>query len=62
MIKCKCKGCEHRHPHCHKDCEDYAEFKKEVEKRNKARKQAVYDSAAIVSHTPHSTNKRWNNG
>ena len=25
-----CKDCEHRHPHCHKDCPDYAELKEKL--------------------------------
>lgn len=22
-----CKDCDHRHPHCHSECKDYAEMK-----------------------------------
>lgn len=34
MIKCKCKGCERRKPHCHAECEDYKHYRAEVDKKN----------------------------
>lgn len=31
-----CLNCEKRHPLCHQDCEDYAEYKRQYEQIQKA--------------------------
>lgn len=36
-----CRNCPNRHENCHADCPDYAEFRKQVEADNEARRKAV---------------------
>ena len=36
MINSKCKGCTKRVVGCHSTCEDYKEFRKELDKQNEA--------------------------
>lgn len=56
MINCKCKGCEQRHPHCHKDREDYAKYKAEIEKKNKVQREYTEEARQIVNGTPRTVN------
>jgi hypothetical protein len=35
-----CKDCDHRHPHCHKDCPDYAEMQKILGETGASRRTA----------------------
>ena len=37
MTSSPCKGCEHRSPDCHSDCERYSEYSKMREKMIEAR-------------------------
>lgn len=34
MIECKCKNCTERHIGCHSTCEDYKNFRNELDKMN----------------------------
>lgn len=49
MIKCKCEGCERRHPHCHSVCEDYKAFRAEVDKRNEYNREKNLQDQDIVN-------------
>ena len=38
---CECKDCDDRYPGCHDKCDRYAEYRKKVEKANKACAEAT---------------------
>lgn len=38
MIECPCKDCSRRCPHCHGECEEYADWKQERQRENLERR------------------------
>ena len=38
---CPCKGCDHRYQVCHDECQAYAQFRRDVERFNKYRREKV---------------------
>lgn len=46
MIKVPCKGCTKRCLHCHSSCEQYAEYRKQIE-AHRAREKAEYDTESF---------------
>lgn len=42
-----CKDCDHRHPHCHKDCPDYAAMKRKCAALAEAKEKARIGTSSI---------------
>lgn len=63
-----CKDCDHRHPHCHSECPDYAEYKarladiakvKELERIGTSSRGKDKHCEAHQQHQIIRRNKKW---
>ena len=46
MRTAPCKGCEKRHPYCHSECKDYADYSRE--RQEMLRRKKIDNEYAIV--------------
>lgn len=44
MIKSPCYKCEKRHKNCHSKCEDYADYRKQLQALKPEQKDDIYSS------------------
>lgn len=59
MIKCRCMDCGKRHPRCHAECEDYRQYRAEIDRKNEIVRKQTEETQYKVAHIPHAVQKGW---
>ena len=59
MIKCRCMDCGKRQPRCHAECEDYRQYRAEIDRKNEIVRKQTEETQYKVAHIPHAVQKGW---